>query len=161
MASSIRSENSFDITRDEFETTIGNLFVHSVTLYEKGDHYQKLKQRYLPFYNDKLRKIRLAGTRKELAYKIWKTKWLAERCEYLSSLEALLEAQRIFLQHLFIKRRRYPIDYSKWIKEQCSRVLQMPDLYQELASIVNGVELTEKSLTKKADTLEKLFVKYL
>ena len=155
-----RSENPFDITRDEFETTIGNLFVYSVMLYEKGDHYQKLKQKYLPYYNDELREIRLVGTSEEFAYKIWKTKWLAERNEYLSSFEALLEAQRIFLQHLFIKKGRYPIDYSKWIGEQCSRILQMPGLYQEIASIINGIELTEKTLTKKADALEKLFVQY-
>lgn len=154
-----KSGNSFDITRDEFETTIGNLFAYSVTLYEKGTRYEKLKQKYLPFYNDELRKIRLTGTREEFAYKIWKTKWLAERGEYLSSLETLLEAQRIFLQHLFIKKRKYPIDYVKWIKEQCSQILQMPDLYQELTSVINGIELTKKGLAKKANTLEKLFLK--
>lgn len=153
------SEHSFDITRDEFETTIGNLFVYSVTLYEKGARYEKLKQKYLPFYNDELRRIRLAGTRKEFAYKIWKTKWLAERGEYLSSLETLLEAQRIFLQHLFVKKRKYPIDYVKWIREQCSQILQMPNLYSELVSIFNGIELTKKGLANKADTLEKLFLK--
>ncbi len=155
-----RNENSFDITRDEFETTIGNLFLYSVTLYEKGTSYKKLKQKYLPFYNDKLRSIRLNGTRKEFDYKIWKIKWLAGRGEPLSSFETILEAQRIFLQHLFIKKRKYPIDYVKWIKEQCSQILQMPDLYSELISIINGIELTKNGLTKKTNTLEKLFQKY-
>jgi len=153
------SENSFDITRDEFETTIGNLFVYCVVLYKKGSRYENLKRKYLPFYNDALRKIRLAGTGEEFAYKIWKTEWLAERGEYLSSLEALLEAQRIFLQHLFIKKRKYPIDYVKWIKEQCAQTLQMPDLYQELVSIINGIELDKKGLTTKASILEQLFLK--
>jgi hypothetical protein len=154
-----QTENSFDITRDEFETTIGNLFVYSVMLYEKGTRYDELKEKYLPFYDDELRKIRLAGTRKEFAYKVWKIKWLADRGEYLSSLEALLEAQRIFLQYLFIKKRKYPIDYVKWIKDQCSQILQMPDLYRELVSVVDGIELTKKGLTKKADILERLFVR--
>jgi len=154
-----RSENSFDITRDEFETTIGNLFVYSVILYEEGTRYEELKSRYLPFYNNELRRVRLKGTREEFAYKIWKTKWLAERGEYLSSLETLLEAQRIFLQHLFIKRRKYPIDYVKWIKEQCTKILRMPSLYQELISVVNGIELNKKGVTNKASILEELFLK--
>ena len=29
------TKNSFDITRDEFETTIGNLFVYAIVLYKK------------------------------------------------------------------------------------------------------------------------------
>jgi len=154
------SENSLDITRDEFETTIGNLFAHSVLLYEKGKRYQKLKQKYLPFYNSRLRKARLAGTRDELNYKIWKTKWLAERGEYLASLAVLLEAQRIFLQYLFIKKRKYPIDYIKWVKEQCIHILRMPVLYHELVSTIDGVELTKRGMNAKANTLEKLFLKY-
>jgi len=154
------SENSFDITRDEFETTIGNLFVYSVLLYEKGKQYQKLKQKYLPYHNSRLRKARLAGTKDEFNCKIWKTKWLAERGEYLASLTALLEAQRIFLQHLFIRERKYPIDYVKWVKEQCSEILHMPDLYRELTSIIGGIELTEKGITTRADKLKRLFDGY-
>jgi hypothetical protein len=60
---------------------------------------------------------------------------------------------------LFIKKRKYPIDYVKWIKDQCSQILQMPDLYRELVSVVDGIELTKKGLTKKADILERLFVR--
>jgi predicted nucleotidyltransferase len=153
-------ENSFDITRDEFETTIGNLLVYSVALHEKGTQYQRLKQKYLPFYDDNLRKARLAGTAKEFNYKIWKTRWLAERGEYFAALDALLEAQRIFLQHLFIEKRKYPIDYVKWLKEQCAQILNMPSLYQELASVINGVELSKKGIFEKSDVLEKLFIRY-
>lgn len=156
-----RSENSFDITRDEFETTIGNLLVYSVVLYEKGTKYENLKHRYLPFYNDELRSVRLKGTREEFNYKMWKTKWLAERGEYLSSLETLIEAQRIFLQHLFIKKRKYPIDFVKWIEEQCSQILQMPELYRDLTSIINGIKLTEKGLKLRTNALEGLFLKYV
>jgi len=153
-------ENSFDITRDEFETTIGNLLVYPVVLYEKGTQYQRLKQKYLPFYDDYLRKARLAGTKEEFNYKIWKTRWLVERCEHFSALEALLEAQRIFLQHLFILKRRYPIDYVKWLEEQCSQILNMPNLHQELSSTINGIELTRKSIFEKSNLLEKLFLRY-
>lgn len=153
-------ENSFDITRDDFETTIGNLFAYSVSLHQKSPRYQRLRQKYLPFYDDDLRKARLAGTAEEFDYKIWKTRWLAERGEYFAALDALLEAQRIFLQHLFIQQRKYPIDYVKWLKEQCSEILAMPNLYKELTSIVNGIELTKSAVVNKSNLLEKLFKKY-
>jgi hypothetical protein len=153
-------ENSFDITRDDFETTIGNLFAYSVSLHQKGRRYQRLKQKYLPFYDDNLRKARLAGIAEEFDFKIWKTKWLAERGEYFAALDALLEAQHIFLQHLFIQQRKYPIDYVKWLKEQCSEILAMPNLYKELTSIVNGIELTKSLIINKSNLLEKLFEKY-
>jgi len=153
-------ENSFDITRDDFETTVGNLLVYSIPLYQKGKRFQRLKQKYLPFYDDALREIRLKGTAEEFDYKIWKTKWLAERGEYFAALDALLEAQRIFLQHLFIKERKYPIDYVKWLREQCSQTLAMPKLYQELTQIVNKIELTRHAILKKSNLLEKLFMRY-
>jgi len=155
-----KHENSFDITRDDFETTVGNLLVYSIPLYQKGKQFQWLKQKYLPFYDDALRKIRLKGTAEEFGYKIWKTRWLAERGEYFAALDALLEAQRIFLQHLFIKERKYPIDYVKWLHEQCSQILSMPQLYQELNQTVNKIELTKKGISEKSDLLEKLFKRY-
>ena len=156
----VYAENSFDITRDEFETTIGNLFVYALVLHEKGRKYQQLKKQYLPFYDGNLRKARLEGTAEECNYKIWKTRWLAERGEFLAALEAFLEAQRIFLQHLFIKERRYPIDYVKWLKEQCSQILMMPALYQELVALIDGLELTEEALGERCETLKQLFAKY-
>jgi predicted nucleotidyltransferase len=153
-------ENSFDITRDDFETTIGNLFVYSVVMYEKNGRYQQLKRKYLPFYDDGLRRARLNGTTKEFDYKMWKTRWLAKRGEHFAAFYALLEAHRILLQHLFIKERKYPIDYTKWLEEQCSRVLRMPNLYRELLSVMNGIELTENGIEDKSNLLESLFSQY-
>jgi hypothetical protein len=153
-------ENSFDITRDEFETTIGNLLVYSVSLYQKGKKFQRLKMKYLPFYYDRLRIIRLKGTSEEFSYKIWKTRWLAGRGEYFAALETFLESQRIFLQHLFIKKRKYPIDYTKWLKYQCVEILAKPRLYQELVSTVEGIELTKTCIIEKSNMLEELFKRY-
>jgi hypothetical protein len=152
--------NSYDITRDEFETTIGNLFVYSVPLYEKSQKYRRIRQKYLPFYNDELRRTRLAGTSEEFQYKIWKTRWLAERGEYFAAVDSLLEAHRIFLQHLFIRERKYPVDYVKWIKEQCSEILGMPSLYQELVSVIDGIELNQETIVRKSRLLAKMFCKY-
>lgn len=152
--------NSYDVTRDEFETTIGNLFTYARVLYERGANYERLRRKYLPFYGQKLREARLRATAEEFRYKIWKTQWLARRDEYLAALDTLLEARRILLQHLFIKRRKYPIDYSKWIKEQCDQILEMPQLYRELRSTIEGVELTRNGILKKSIVLRDLFNKY-
>ncbi len=153
-------ENSFDITRDDFETTVGNLLVYAVPQYEKDERCQALKNKYLPYYKEKLRKARLKGTSEEFRYKTWKTNWLAERGEYFAALDALLEAQRIFLQQLFIKKKKYPIDYTKWLKEQCTQILAMPALYKELVSIVEGVHLTKNGIAEKTRFLERLFEEY-
>lgn len=155
-----KRKNSFDITRDNFETRVGNLLVYSILLDQKGNRFQSLRRKYLPFYDNALRKIRLKGTAEEFDYKIWKSRWLAERGEYFAALDAVLEAQRIFLQHLFIKERKYPIDYVKWLSEQFSEILSMPKLYQELSQTVNRIELTENGISEKSDLLEKLFARY-
>jgi len=154
------TQHSFDITKDEFETTIGNLFVYAVPLYEKDDRYRHLKRLYLPFYDDALRRARLDGTAKEFRYKVWKTRWLARRGEFYAALDALLEAKRIFLQHLFIKERKYPIDFDKWLKEQCVQILNKPALYEEILTLINKIELTENGIKEKTDLIEKLFTKY-
>lgn len=155
-----KSKNSFDITRDEFETTIGNLLTYSVVLYEKDERYQQQRKKYMPYYSNRLRNARFEGTRREFDYKIWKTRWLAERDEYLASLDALLEAQRILLQHVFIKAKIYPIDYTKWIKEQCFKILHMPNLYRDIISTISGLELTREGLDEKANNLEQLILRY-
>jgi hypothetical protein len=154
------TEHFFNITRDEFEATIGNLCVYAVTIYESGARFRQLKTQYLPFYDDTLRERRLKGTTSEFEYKMWKTRWLAERGEFFAALDAFLEAKRIFLQHLFIKRRKYPIDYTKWLKDQLSEILTLPGLYQELAALINGFELTVEAFKERSLSLEKLFAQY-
>ena len=151
---------SFDIVRDEFETTIGNLLVYCLPLFQKGNKYQRLRSKYLPFLSDALRKEGLAGTESEFSYKIWKTRWLASRGEYFAALVTLLEAKRIFLQHLFIRERKYPIDYVKWLKEQCEAILGMPELYAKLADAVEGIELNKRGINEKATVLEQMMQQY-
>lgn len=148
--------NPFDVVRDEFETTIGNLFVHCVPLFQKSTKYQRLKSKYLPYYSDTLRRERLDGTNEEFYYKTWKTRWLASRGEYFSALETLLEARRIFLQHLFIKERKYPIDYTKWLKEQCETILGMQELYPKLVTLVDGIKLSKRGIAERTTILEQI-----
>lgn len=155
-----KGRNPFDIVNDEFETTIGNLLVYGVPLFTKGSKYQRLKSKYLPFYSEDLRQKRLDGTKSEFNYKVWKTRWLALRGEYIAAFDTLIETTRIFLQHLFIKQRKYPIDYCKWLKEQCESVLAMPELYPKLAAMIGDTKLSKMGIEKKAAMLERLMQQY-
>jgi hypothetical protein len=150
----------YDMVRDEFETTIGNLLVYCVPLFQTGNKFQLLRSKYLPFYGDALRQDRLDGTNSEFHYKTWKTRWLASRGEYFSAFETLLETERIFIQHVFIKERKYPIDYAKWLKEQCATILAMPELYPKLAHVVDGIKLNKNEIMKKTALLEQLMQQY-
>ena len=152
--------NPFDMVNDEFETTIGNLFVYGAPLFTKGNKYGYLRSKYLPFYNEDLRQKRLDGTKSEFNYKVWKTRWLASRGEHIAAFDTLLETTRIFLQHLFIKQRKYPIDYCKWLKEQCQSILAMPELYRKLVAIIGDTKLSKKGIEKKAVMLERLMQQY-
>jgi hypothetical protein len=129
-------------------------------LYERGPSYERLRRKYLPFYGQRLREARLRATAEEFRYKIWKAQWLARRDEFHAALDTLLEARRILLQHLFIKMRKYPIDYTKWIKEQCDQILGMPQLYRELRSTIEGVELTRNGILRKSIALRNISKKY-
>lgn len=155
-----KGRNPFDMVNDEFETTIGNLLVYGVPLFTKGSKYQHLESKYLPFYNEDLRQKRLDGTSSEFNFKVWKTRWLASRGEYIAAFDTLLETTRIFLQHLFIKQRKYPIDYCKWLKEQCESILAMPELYRKLVALIEDTKLSEKGIEKKAAMLERLMQQY-
>ena len=45
---------------DEFELVIGNYLVYSVPLHQKNDYFDELKARWLPYYDENLRRERLS-----------------------------------------------------------------------------------------------------
>jgi len=61
---------------------------------------------------------------------------------------------------VFIKQRKYPIDYCKWLKEQCASILAMPELYPKLAAIIEDTKLSKTGIDKKAVMLEQLMQQY-
>jgi len=145
---------------DGFELEIGNDFVYCLPLYERDDTYKSLARKYLPYYGDDIRKERLEATRKEFEDRIKKAKWLAERGLLFNALSTLQFSSKIFLQHLFIKRRVYPIKYDKWVKYQIVDILHEPELYKKLVEIHTIPKLTNKFLMAKADLLHNLMQKY-
>ncbi|MCK4266645.1 MAG: hypothetical protein KAX31_05145, partial [Thermoplasmata archaeon] len=61
----------------------------------------------------------------------------------------------------FISRRTYPIAYDKWVKEQFEEILELPDLYGQLARILQIEELGSDDISEKAIELRSLFDRYV
>jgi hypothetical protein len=60
------------------------------------------------------------------------------------------------MQVLFIENRAYPIAYNKWIKEQVADILQLPDLYRKLPSILSVSNIESNDLIERAKELSLL-----
>jgi hypothetical protein len=77
---------------------------------------------------------------------------------YFQAFDRLYKAFREFLQALFVARRTYPLCYNKWIQEQVTEWLSLPELYKELPSILSVRNIESSELGEKADVLRNLLV---
>jgi predicted nucleotidyltransferase len=145
---------------DEFELEIGNTLVYSIPLFERGDFLRKLKRKWLPYYNEKLRKQRLTMAKEFCLNNLHHIPSYVKRGLYFQSSQRLSNAIKEFLQALFIKHRKYPIAYDKWIEEQMVDILGLPELYPKLLSLLI-IKDVKKDLVKNAHILEGLVDKYL
>lgn len=145
-----RSRDQLGICMDQFELGVGNLFVYCVPLYKRDAIYDLLAKKYLPFYNEDIRKERLDATSKEFEYRIQKSRWMAEREELVNGLFTLQMSFRIFLQHLFIRRRKYPIHYRKWLAHQIVDILHEPDLHEKIKQLFTLREFSGDGLKIKS-----------
>ena len=75
---------------------------------------------------------------------------------YFHAFDKLYHAFQEFLQALFIARRVYPIAYDKWIHEQVSGWLGLPQLYARLPAILEVRDLESDELCGRARELLEL-----
>lgn len=145
---------------DEFELEIGNLLQYSVPLYETGSHLLKLRDAWLPYYSPELRKRRLAMAAKYCLNNIDHVAPFLERQLFFQAFRRLYNASGEFLQALFIARRKYPIAYDKWIKEQLVEILGLPDLYPRFVDLLSIKDFESSEIKNKADSLHDMFNEY-
>jgi len=145
---------------DEFELAIGNTLVYSAALWERGDYFQRLKARWLPYYGEELRRERLAMVRRFCFNNLEHIPPFVERDLYFQAFNRLYDALREFLQALFIARRTYPIAYDKWIREQIEEILELPELYRELPRLLEIHHFESQEIADKATGLWCLVEKY-
>ena len=79
---------------------------------------------------------------------------------YFQAFNRLYDAFREFLQALFIARRTYPIAYDKWIREQIEEMLELPDLYRQLVTILEISHFESDEIAQKGATLRLLLDQY-
>jgi hypothetical protein len=145
---------------DSFELEIGNHMVYSVPLHESGEHIQKLRDLWLPYYDEELRRQRLRMVQDACRYDVDHVLPFIERGLYFQAFDRLYKGFQEFMQALFIARRTYPIAYTKWINEQVVDILGLPDLYPHLPRLFENQHFESLELSYKADQLLDLLESY-
>jgi hypothetical protein len=141
---------------DDFEIAVGNIVAHSAPLGEVGPHFAHLRSVWLPYYDDVLRLQRLAMARDATRYDLDFIPFYVGRKLYFQAFDRLYKGYREFLQALFVAHSTYPIAYNKWIYEQVSEWLKLPDLYAELPRILSISKLDSDEIIGKGKRLGEL-----
>jgi len=145
---------------DEFELEIGNLLHYSAPIFERGPRFRELKKEWLPYYSSQLRERRLASVKKYCLNNIDHIAPYVERKLYFQAFRRLYNPSGEFLQALFIHRRKYPIAYDKWIREQLEEILGLPELYPRFVSLLSVKHFESDELREKAEILHDMLSKY-
>ena len=87
--------------------------------------------------------------------------WFLDRELWFQALARLHGAFHWFLLALHVSRRKYPIAYDKWIREQVVENLGLPDLYERLPHLFEISQLESRELEQKAAELRALAATYI
>ena len=145
---------------DYFEVEIGNRLRYSAPLVTEGNYFQKLKLKWLPYYDVALQSERLRLAKENCLYDLDHIPFLSKRGLHFQAFDRLYIAFQKFLQTLFTKRQTYPIAYNKWIKEQIVEILRLPDLYNDLLKIICITNIESREVDNKATALKRLLDNY-
>jgi hypothetical protein len=146
---------------DYLEIRVGNLLAYSVPLFTRGDRFERLRSKWLPFYGDDLRAERLAAARYWTLSYLDRVPWYVERGLHFQAFDRLYRALSYFLLGLHVSRRTYPISYDKWIREQVVDTLGLPELYERLPRLFELSRFESDEVVGKAEELSGLVEAYL
>ncbi|MEO6187679.1 MAG: nucleotidyltransferase domain-containing protein [Ginsengibacter sp.] len=145
---------------DFFEIEIGNRISYSLPLTTEGEHFRKLKMKWLPYYNAVLQSERLRLAKENCLYELDHIPFFTKRGLYFQAFDRLYIAFQKFLMALFIKYQTYPIAYNKWIKEQVVEILGQPELFTELPKIISVTNIESIEVDNNAKALKQLLEDY-
>lgn len=146
---------------DDVELGIGNMLVYAVPLWERGDRLARLRDRWLPYYEEAVRQERLAAVARCCRHHLAHIPPYVGRGLSFQAFARLWRAFQLFLQALFIAHRTYPIAYDKWIREQVVELLGLPDLYAQLPPLFEIGHFEGPDLVDKAHDLQRLLDAYV
>ena len=143
---------------DYFEVEVGKQICYSAPMSLAGSYFQELKQKWLPYYDNDLRHVRLSAVKNACNYDLDHVPFLIKRELYFHAFHILTEAFQKYLQAIFILNRTYPISYNKWIKEQIVKWLNKPGLYPKLLPILSISNIESDEISEKATILRELLM---
>lgn len=150
---------------DSFELEIGNILAYSTALWERGGpragYYRELQAVWLPYYNETLRRDRLAMVLRYCRNNLAHIPLYAPRELYFQCFKRFYNAFEEFLQALFISRSTYPIAYDKWVKEGVAEILNLPELYARLPRLFELGNFESGEIVEKGRQLENLIRDYI
>ena len=155
------SEHGWTTGADEFELELGNLIAYAVPLFERNDHFQGLRERWLPYYAEDLREQRLALVLKYCHNNLDHIPVYVKRHLFFQAFDRLYNAFGEFLQALFISKRIYPIAYDKWIREQIAEILELPELYNCLPKLFEIEQFESEEIAEKGTELKRIVTEYV
>jgi predicted nucleotidyltransferase len=145
---------------DFFEVEIGNRIAYSAPLGKEGSYFIQLKKHWLPYYDEQLRLQRLSMAIAACEYDLDHIPFFIRRELYFQAFDRLYKAFQEFLQALFIAYKTYPIAYNKWIKEEITVLLNLPELYDQLPAIISVNNIISTECNEKAAALRRLLEAY-
>lgn len=146
---------------DEFELEIGNIVAYSAPLWEGNDRYRRLREEWLPYYGEDLRRQRLADAVRYCRNNLQHIPLYVDRALPFQAFDRLYKAFQEFLQALFIARRIYPVAYDKWIRQQIEELLGLPELYPRVVDLLQISKFESGEIAEKGLALEALLREYV
>jgi hypothetical protein len=146
---------------DAFELEVGNYVAYARPLFERADAFQQLQARYLPYYEDALARSRAARFYEVTTNHADRMRRGLRRNSLFDPAERLRLGIQTFLAGLFVCRRVYPIDYTKWVEAQLTELLGLPELLPPLRGLFDIGPLDPQRLATRADALEALAERWL
>ena len=144
------------VASDYFEVEIGNQICYSAPMGNIGEHFRILREKWLPYYDEKLREQRFPMLKKACQYDLDHIPIFMGRQLYFQAFDILCKAFQEYLQVLFVGRRVYPIAYNKWIRYQIESILGDDDLYRRLPPILSVSNIESSEINKKVKMLQEL-----
>ncbi len=141
---------------DAFEIEIGNRIAHAVPLWEDGSAFDELRARWLPYYEESLRVERRDMVASACRLNLERARAAVARGLLFYGVDRLHHAFQEFLQGVFIARGVYPIAYNKWIEEQVSTWLGLPELFAQLPPVLALARLEGSELLSRMHHLGNL-----
>lgn len=123
-------------THDSLDVVIGAMYLEAGLLFGKVPFEELLKDEFLPFYCDELRKARMIQLEYRIRLSIVKIQNSFQN-ERSNLLYHIYKTRSYLIKWMFINARKYPVDLERYLNRQLSEVLEIPKGTTEVLLLEN------------------------